>query len=233
MSYILDALKKVELEKVRNSRPDGKVNLTGDLLRERSVPRSARNVWKFITWLLVSVVIVTGCVWGLFFRKKSVQMMKNPTLQAAQQVVAVPPHTSPVISLQPAPMPQSVPAPVPASSPALQQRIATDGAPEEDEAVARRVNRQNRKIATVTVQQPRQQSQTVQAPADIKLSGIAWQDDRAVRRAVINGYLLKEGAVVSGAKITEILPDKVKFSTAGGVFELKLDAVFPTVEQKR
>lgn len=231
MSYILDALKKVELEKVRNSRPDGKVNLTGDLLRERSVPRSARNIWKFITWLLVSVVIVAGCVWGLFFRNKSVQMTKNPTLQAAQQVVAVPPHTSPVIPLQPAPMPQPVPAPVPASSPVL--HIATDGAPEEDEAVARRVNRQNKKIATVTVQQLRQQFQTVQAPADIKLSGIAWQDDRAVRRAVINGYLLKEGAVVSGAKITEILPDKVKFSTAGGVFELKLDAVFPSTEQKR
>ncbi len=69
-------------------------------------------------------------------------------------------------------------------------------------------------------------------PADIKLSGIAWQDERAARRVVINGFLLKEGAVVSGAKIIEIQADRVRFSTGTGQFELKLDAVVPS-EVKR
>jgi general secretion pathway protein B len=79
---------------------------------------------------------------------------------------------------------------------------------------------------------PKQVAPTVPAPADIKLSGIAWQDDRSGRRAVINGFLLKEGAAVSGAKITDIQADKVRFSTPGGFFEIKLDAVLPAEVKK-
>jgi general secretion pathway protein B len=62
----------------------------------------------------------------------------------------------------------------------------------------------------------------VAAPADIKVSGIAWQDERRARRAVINGFLMQEGGVVSGARITEILPDRVRFSLDNGVFEVPL-----------
>jgi general secretion pathway protein B len=71
----------------------------------------------------------------------------------------------------------------------------------------------------------KQPVQTVQAPADIKLSGIAWQDQHTARRAVINGFLLKEGSVISGSKIVDIQADKVRFSTPSGEFEIKLDAV--------
>lgn len=59
-------------------------------------------------------------------------------------------------------------------------------------------------------------------PADIKLSGIAYQDDRRARRAVVNGYLLQEGSQVSGAVITDILQDRVRFSQGGRSFELGL-----------
>jgi general secretion pathway protein B len=75
-------------------------------------------------------------------------------------------------------------------------------------------------------------AQSVVPPADIKLSGIAWQDERSARRAVINGFLLKEGAVVSGAKISEIQADRVRFASAAGTFEIRLDAVLPA-EVKR
>ncbi|GAC1466137.1 MAG: hypothetical protein PVSMB11_01550 [Desulfuromonadaceae bacterium] len=72
----------------------------------------------------------------------------------------------------------------------------------------------------------------MQAPADIKLSGIAWQDERRARRAVVNGFLLKEGAVVSGAKIIDIQADRVRFSSSTGLFEIKLDAVLPAEGQR-
>ena len=72
----------------------------------------------------------------------------------------------------------------------------------------------------------------VQAPADIKLSGIAWQDDRSARRAVINGFLLKEGAVVAGATVIDIHADRVRFSTSAGIFEIKLDSVLPAEVQR-
>lgn len=65
--------------------------------------------------------------------------------------------------------------------------------------------------------------QSVPAPADIKLSGIAWQEQRSARRTVINGFLLKEGAVVAGARVSEIMQDRVLFSGPSGRFELRLD----------
>jgi general secretion pathway protein B len=65
---------------------------------------------------------------------------------------------------------------------------------------------------------------TVPAPADIIVTGIAWQDERAARRAVINGFLLQEGKVVSGATILEIHQDRVKFKSTAGIFDVRMDA---------
>jgi general secretion pathway protein B len=65
--------------------------------------------------------------------------------------------------------------------------------------------------------------QTIPAPADIKLSGIAWQEERVARRVVINGFLMQEGATVSGAKISEIHQDRVRFTSPSGVFDLRMD----------
>jgi general secretion pathway protein B len=64
----------------------------------------------------------------------------------------------------------------------------------------------------------------VAPPADIKVSGIAWADERETRRAVVNGFLLKEGSVVGGARISRIMKDRVRFSQAGGNFEVSMAA---------
>jgi len=66
--------------------------------------------------------------------------------------------------------------------------------------------------------------QTIAAPIDIKLSGIAWQEERRARRAVVNGFLMQEGGLVSGARITDIFQDRVRFSLSGKVFEIPLTA---------
>jgi general secretion pathway protein B len=115
--------------------------------------------------------------------------------------------------------------PPPAAVPSASQIAETDEDEEGSSREARRSRRQSK--ASSSTASSKQLVQTVQPPADIKLSGIAWQDERAARRAVINGFLLKEGAVVSGAKITEIKADRVRFSSAAGQFEIKLDAVLP------
>ena len=90
----------------------------------------------------------------------------------------------------------------------------------------REMHRSKKQIKTQPLT-PKQPLQSVQAPTDIKLSGIAWQDEHSARRAVINGFLLKEGAVVSGAKIADIQADRVRFLSPTGLFEIKLDAVLP------
>jgi hypothetical protein len=64
--------------------------------------------------------------------------------------------------------------------------------------------------------------QTTAAPADIKLSGIAWQEEHRARRAVVNGFLMQEGGVVSGARITDIYQDRVRFTLSGKTFEIPL-----------
>jgi general secretion pathway protein B len=57
---------------------------------------------------------------------------------------------------------------------------------------------------------------------DLKVSGIAWQEDRADRRAVVNGALLGEGAAVEGARIVRIFQDRVRFSRSGETFEITI-----------
>jgi general secretion pathway protein B len=75
--------------------------------------------------------------------------------------------------------------------------------------------------------------QMIAAPADIKLSGIAWQDDRPARRAVVNGFLMQEGGVVSGARITDIFQDRVRFSLSGKSFEIPLISSGTPAAEKR
>jgi general secretion pathway protein B len=113
--------------------------------------------------------------------------------------------------------------PSPAAA-APQKNAATDG--DDDSPSSPRARRSTAPVIPQPVVR-KQPVQNIPAPADIKLSGIAWQDERSGRRAVINGFLLKEGAVVSGAKIVDIQADRVRFSSPGGPFEIRLDAVLP------
>lgn len=232
MSYILDALKKIEHEKSRKTGPGGRINISGDLFQERSRPTAKPGIWKIVL-LVVVVSLVTGAATWLFLPGYG---RKSPAVipPAAPPAAAVPP---PVVTT-PVPLPvQSPSAPVaaPSATPAAAVPVApknTDTADGEEPA-PRGVRRSEKRIkAQPPATYPKQPVPTVQPPADIKLSGIAWQDERAARRVVINGFLLKEGAVVSGAKIIDIRADSVRFSSAAGQFEIKLDAVLPS-EVKR
>jgi len=52
------------------------------------------------------------------------------------------------------------------------------------------------------------------------VSGIAWQEERGLRRAVVNGVLAGEGAEILGARIIEIRENLVRFSRNGRIFEV-------------
>ncbi len=64
------------------------------------------------------------------------------------------------------------------------------------------------------------------APTDsaLVISGIAWQDERQLRRAVINGSLVGEGAEIAGAKVIEIREYLIRFSRNGRSFEIPFSA---------
>jgi len=61
------------------------------------------------------------------------------------------------------------------------------------------------------------------APAQtptVTVSGIAYNTTPADRLAVINGVPVGEGKSISGVKVEEILPDKVRFSQGQKTFEV-------------
>jgi general secretion pathway protein B len=228
MSYILDALKKIEHEKNKKARPEGRISITDDLFQERKQPASRGGIWKAVALIALAVLVLGAGSW--FVLRGGAR--KGTQTQVVQQLMpsAPAPVAIPVIKPAMPAVPRTVPTAVAAKPVALKSSVP--GAPvvrpsADNDVSAQPDDRSLKKQAMAVSAMTKQAAPTAPVPADIKLSGIAWQDERSVRRAVVNGFLLKEGAVVSGATITDILADKVRFSSAAGVFEIKLDSVLP------
>ena len=229
MSYILDALKKIEHEK-NKKRSDGTRSIANDLFQERKQPVSGSGLWKIVALIVAASLLAGGGTWFVIRGKSAARVVIARQSSLPQAVPSVPPLVVP-----PAPMPvqAAVPALIPPTvlKPAAPAAQASAAAGEDDVPAQSRPRRSTAAVKAQPVVQ-KQPVQIVPAPADIKLSGIAWQDERGGRRAVINGFLLKEGAVVSGAKIIDIQADRVRFSSSGGQFEIRLDAVLPAEIKK-
>ena len=65
------------------------------------------------------------------------------------------------------------------------------------------------------------------AEPGLAISGIAWQEERELRRAVVNGALVAEGAEVAGARVVEIRERSVRFSRGGRTFDIGYSSPFP------
>jgi general secretion pathway protein B len=243
MSYILDALKKLEHEKSRKSRGNGMINISGALF-ENERPRPSETAgWKIALAVTVAVLITFGTTW-LFLQsgKGRRNPSPRPATTAPQTPPAPPAPPAPPVSVVIAPSP-----PVAAPVVPVQQTLPTaPPAPAQVTPVrppARPAKPQNNAVQAATatgntdvepaMQEPRPRAnepkgqalpadQADAAPADIKLSGIAWQEERRARRAVVNGFLMQEGGVVSGARISNIYQDRVRFSLSGKTFEIPL-----------
>jgi general secretion pathway protein B len=55
------------------------------------------------------------------------------------------------------------------------------------------------------------------------LTGIAFQDGRESRLAVVNELPVMEGTMIAGARVVEISRDRVRFDVSGRSFEVLLD----------
>jgi general secretion pathway protein B len=246
MSYILDALKKLENEKQKKSRGNGMVSISGELFRDEPRRSHGNNTWKIVVAIVLAVSLATfGATW---FYLKPAKVHKK---LGSRPVVSAPPTpvaktTIPVTSAPVAPAPGATapgatapgatapgaapqPVAVPQPSQAQKPPAATAVSPAHSDstppvASRKRGKRMKERNAALVRSEPEAKSAaiSVAAPADIKVSGIAWQDERRYRRAVINGFLMHEGSMVSGARVTEILQDRVRFSSDGKVFEVPL-----------
>lgn len=222
MSYILDALKKMEQEKSQKTRENGVVSISGVLFKDqRSTP--ARTVrWKIALAVVVAVLVTVTVTWQFFQSAKvpnsTLSQVETPAFQppsAKIEIAAVPP-VSLIVPVKNSPMiEQTAERSAPAS---VKNQTITQV--EDPASLITLHELRKRQITRKDQAQP--SMQIVAAPADIKLSGIAYQDERRARRAVVNGFLIQEGAVVSGAVVTDIFQDRVRFSLAGSSFELSL-----------
>jgi general secretion pathway protein B len=197
MSLILDALKKLEQEKA--ARRIRQVELRPAITGRRDTASAAP--WRLpllSTVAVILAVVVTIVVMG----------------RIPHQSQPVTPEPAQVREESPRPMaPTTAVLPLPVQSPVI---IATPPAPAQ--------------VPSPTVVTPSTPPRTKRtepvltgpAPADLKVTGIAWQDERAARRAVVNGALAGEGAVIAGAKVIEIRQEQVRFTRDGQTFAVPI-----------
>jgi general secretion pathway protein B len=189
MSLILDALRKMELE--RKARRQSSPEMRAEVLSYRGGPSlPGRETRPWLIAVLVACAAVAAVGGFVYSSKKAVRDIEPVQQPQPQSGAAVAPV---------APVPQQ-----PSTGPAL-PLVSPASAPLP--AAVR--------PATATHEQP------VSGGAEnIVISGIAWQEERSLRRAVINGSLVGEGSEVLGVTVVEIREREVRFRRGGETFDI-------------
>lgn len=227
MSNILEALRKAQDEKSRAA--DQTITGREALIAHRTT-RSWAGANKRVIWLGCSGAVLLAVVGWLLYGPSKPASEPKAALTAAAPVNM--PAEPPLPPQQAAPAPQPAPAiPSPAPPvPAIQTPTPPPAPPQANDDEEHSPSRRHRPAASPSAAAPSQAAQPSRSaeatvsgvPEGVKLTGIAWQDSRKMRRAVINDVLVGEGAVVAGAKVLEIRPALVRFEKNGSVFEAVL-----------
>jgi len=221
MSHIFDALQKLQVEKTAKLKQSA---ITGGMLLDAGTPRR-RQTKRYVVISIAAAVVLIGVVAFWITQRPNQQAQPKAPLQTVQQTVAVQQPAAVVTPPPPAaPQPlQTAPAAQPAAQPVAANVPAQPSPDEDEEDRPHRREKQTAKFATaVPVPPPPARPVAVGTPEGIKLSGIAWHDNRKLRRAVINDLLVGEGAEVAGARIVEIRTSLVKIEKNGMLYEVVL-----------
>lgn len=68
--------------------------------------------------------------------------------------------------------------------------------------------------------EPVQPKEVGSPPPKLRVSGIAWNKDSSERLAVVNGMSVTEGTTIEGARVEQIMKDKVRFSFEKKTFDV-------------
>ncbi|WP_298432055.1 hypothetical protein [Geobacter sp.] len=210
MSLILDALRKMEQE--RRARSGGTIDIRPDLLAHRP-PAPRRKTAAPLLVVAGIAILAAGIGAGALLQGRRNPAVTHDTPASAPSAEA--PVTVAPAPAAPAPLPLQPPAPLPAAAAPKSAPAAV--APPASPAPARTVH-----PSAGTEPAPAEPS-----GAPLTVSGIAWQEERGLRRAVVNGTLAGEGATVAGARIVEIGERRVRFSRGGETFDVQLSSAFP------
>jgi len=191
MSLILDALRKIELE--RKAKRQSSQEIRAEVLNYRgNAPTAEKNRIIPIT---VGLLLACATIACFFFLTQT----EPPKIDSAAQKGSLRPEAAPLIPSTP---PQALqPPPEPPAQNNVEKKVPSTAGPVKQATETVIIKRKN-------------------GDEGISISGIAWQDERSLRRAVINGFLVGEGAEIQGAKIIEIKETRVRFSRNGEIFEI-------------
>lgn len=221
MSSILEALKKLEDEKA--ARLIGAGNIAG------KVVKSGHRVKEQPRWLLplamavvaiVAIVATYIATLTKYRHEHSAVSMQPETVSTNQQPVPTKSQQISVPSVSPGSLPSiSSPVvrtePIPPSPPIKVEKQASppiNSLPRLPESESGQMEKPS----------DLPQLAVPSAPPQLKVAGIAWQKGNAERMAIVNGKPVTEGAVVEGAKVEEIFPDRVRFSYDEKTFDIPL-----------
>lgn len=221
MSFILDALKKLEQEKA--ARKNGDLNISHEIVRDTQQlrRRARRSVPLSVVLAAFGLVLLLSATGAFYWYKqddggaaKDLARGSDQTLPATAKMVDVSQSAIPVSPSVPPERTRAVEASTPAPPPVEPKRQMQNRARSVTESPLR--NDFNDRST--------QSGEEVSGSggSGIKVSGIAWQDSPSARRAVVNGDLVQEGAQVGGATVEEILPTRVLFSSGGRRFTLSI-----------
>ena len=252
MSLILDALRKMEQE--RKSRKGAATGIRAEVLRYRAAVQKPQAKAYLVAG--VAVGLVFAAVGAGVLLKKGPEVQSTRVSQGvqgaqgsegAQQDQAPAPVAAPVPAATVPVAPVAVSAPPETRSPAAAAQTAAlrpEGPVAAPAPAAPRASKAARKAGGAeagagrveAAARPKVQPLLREAAPeplavlpDITISGIAYQDERSLRRAVLNGALVGEGAEVAGARVVEIKENKVRMSRGGQLF----DVIFSSGLQSR
>lgn len=219
MSFILDALKKLEQEKA--AQRSGGINISNEIVRDNyRIKRKVKHALPVRAILIAFGVLfllgVSGAfLWNILGVQKQTSVVDMKTERMLPQVVKETASRE-MESARPAAFPPGSVA-AGTTEPSPRPVETRRSAKREQLTVQRPVNSD---LKNRTVDSHREDSGS--KGSGIMVSGIAWQDAPVARRAVINGELVQEGAQVGGATVQEILPTKVRFTSGGRRFSVSI-----------
>lgn len=212
MSSILKALRKLEEEKSRSR--EGTPDIARDILK--SGPR--RKAFPWMTFASVAVLVLAFALTGYILMGKSEFPEPPPQTQAIHEM---PPAQSPAPAVssseQKNPL-QAVSAPAPPTAAARKTSTKIPAGP----ALSAEPKAAPEPPKTAPAPRPAAKEIVDPLPA-LTLTGIAFQEDRESRLAVINDLPVMEGTVIAGARVVEISEDRVRFNYSGRSFDVLLD----------
>lgn len=221
MSLILDALRKMEQE--RRSRRGAANDLRPEVLRYRQASQGKEPA-RYPVLLVGAALLCLGIGAGVLLKGNRNEAPREETVAAAPAPQPAP-AALPAASLPVAPVvAPAAPAVAPATPPVAAVAAPAPSAQDEATASARpkpaRAGTSRPAPAEGEGGSPRETAAVQSGAPDIVISGIAYQDERRMRRAVLNGVLVGEGAEIAGARVVEIKETKVRLSRGGQTFDL-------------